>query len=70
MFVLLLVLLIVFIATDAFIAAAVIWHLHKYTLPGWTAAKAVVPAYLGLSLTLLALALYSFLRIPWSAYPF
>ena len=60
----------VFVAVDALVATAVLWHLSKYTLPGWTAAKAVVPAYLVLEMALLAMALYSFLKISWSAYPF
>lgn len=64
MFWILLTLLIVFVATDAFFSGAVIYHLSKFTLPGWDAAKIVIPIYLALALLFLGLALYSLLQIP------
>ncbi len=64
MFVALLAFFFAFIAADVFLSAAVIYHLLHYTLPGWTAPKIVIPAYLVLTLVFLGLALVSLLRIP------
>lgn len=52
------------VAANAIVGAAVIYHLRKYTLPGWTAAKIVVPAYVLLSLIFALLALHALSRIP------
>jgi len=63
MFTALLSFFVIFVAADIFFAAAVLYHLRQYTLPGWNAAKVVIPAYVGLSLLFLGLAIWSFLRI-------
>ena len=55
---------ILFVAADAFIAGAVIWHLRTYTLPGWNAAKIAIPLYLLLSAVFFGFALYFFIQIP------
>lgn len=49
----------------AFLAAAIVYHLSHYTLPDWTAARIVAPAFFILSAILFIIASYSFLRIPW-----
>lgn len=63
MFTPLLLILILAAAINVFFGAAVIYHLWKYTLPGWKAVKIVVPAYLALWLIFLGLALYSLFQI-------
>ncbi|MBI4132516.1 MAG: hypothetical protein HY473_00245 [Candidatus Sungbacteria bacterium] len=60
----LLVFFVVFVAADAFFAASVMYHLRKYSLPGWGAAKIVPPLYLALSLLFLGLAIAAFQNIP------
>ena len=57
---------IVLVVTDAFFAAAVIYHVRKYSLPGWGAAKIVPPLYLLLSLLFFILAILAFREIPSS----
>ncbi|MBI4132138.1 MAG: hypothetical protein HY474_00730 [Candidatus Sungbacteria bacterium] len=57
MFFTLLSFFIAFTAAHAFFSAAAIYHLRSYTLPGWSAPKIVIPAYLALSLLFLGLAL-------------
>ncbi|MEK7108642.1 MAG: hypothetical protein AAB844_00820 [Patescibacteria group bacterium] len=69
MFAALLVLFLAVVAADALLSAAVIYHLRQYTLPGWTAAKLVIPLYLILASLLLIVALAYFLRVPWADYP-
>lgn len=56
MFPILFLLFVAFVAVDLFLAAAVIYHLRQYTLPGWNAAKVVIPTYIVLSLMFLAAA--------------
>ncbi len=57
-------LLVIGLAVEAFIVAAIIYHLRKYTLPGWTVARTVVATYLTLSVILLGMAIYWLLRVP------
>ena len=54
----------IFVAADAFFAASVMYHLRKYSLPGWGAAKIIPPLYLALSLLFLGLAIAAFQKIP------
>ncbi|MBI2639693.1 MAG: hypothetical protein HYW90_02255 [Candidatus Sungbacteria bacterium] len=42
----------------ALIAGAVLYHLWHYTLPGWTAARFVVPTFLVISTFFFILAAY------------
>lgn len=63
MFAVLLIIFVAAVAADAFLSAAVVYHLWKYTLPGWTAVKIIVPAYLALALLFFGLALYSLFQI-------
>ena len=65
MFIALIAFFIAFTAAVAFFASAVIYHLWQYTLPGWSAPKIVVPAYLALLLVFLGLAANAFLHIPF-----
>lgn len=69
MFTALLVLFLAVVAADAFVSAAVIYHLRQYTLPDWTAAKLVIPLYAVLAAFILTVALVYFLRVPWADYP-
>lgn len=48
---------------DIFFSAAVLRNLRKYTLPGWTAARIIVPLYIGLSGLFFGLAAYSLFQI-------
>ncbi len=48
------------------LTAAVFYHLYQYTLPGWSAVKVVMPAFLLLSAILFILAAYFFLITPWN----
>lgn len=57
---------IIFIGLWIFFTAAVIFHLRKYTLPGWSAPKLVLPIFFVLSAILFLFALYFFFRIPLS----
>ena len=70
MFLLLCILFAAAIAAHAAVSAAVLWHLARYTLPGWNAVRVAVPLYIGLSLLFLALALSAFVRIPTVAQSF
>ena len=51
-------------AADFAISIAVIYHLHRYTLPTWGLANILALAYLALSLALFAAALLFLLRMP------
>lgn len=55
-----------FIGAYILLTAAVIHHLRQYTLPGWTAARFVVPFFFFLSLALFAYAVYFFFTTPWN----
>lgn len=50
-------------ATDVFIATCAVRIVRKYTLPGWTAARLVVPAFILASLALFAFAAYFLFEI-------
>lgn len=65
MFPALLAFFIAFVAGLAFFSSAVIYHLWHYTLPGWSAPKVVIPAYLAATLLFLGFALAAFLHIPF-----
>lgn len=54
-----------FTITYALLSAAVFYHLFQYTLPGWTAARIVVPIFLVLSAALFLLTVYFFFGTPW-----
>lgn len=56
MFAFLVATFIAFVVADAFLSASVIHHLRRYSLPGWTLTRIVIPIYLGLQALLLALA--------------
>ncbi|GEM_PF-3283141 len=58
MFLPLLITLALVFSADIFFSLAVIRNLRKYTLPGWTAARIVVPLYVGLSGLFFGFALY------------
>jgi len=63
MFIPLLIFFLAFVAVDGYLVAAVLYHLRQYTLPGWNAARVVMPVFIILSLTLLALASYFLFQI-------
>lgn len=46
------------------VSAAVVYHLYHYTLPGWSAARVVLPSFFIISALLFGLAAYFFLTIP------
>lgn len=69
MFLLLLTLLILFVAVDLFLAVSAFYHLRQYTLPGWNAAKVVIPTYLILSLVFLGAAVYYLRQVQETALP-
>lgn len=52
-----------FAAVHIFFSAAVIFHLRRYTLPGWSAPRIIIPLYCILSLLLFGFALYSLYTI-------
>ncbi len=60
----LLIFFIAFVIADVYLVAAVFYHLRQYTLPGWDAARVIMPLYIFLSLALLLLAVYYFRQIP------
>lgn len=64
MFAVLLAVLILFVAVDIAISAAVIYHLRRYTLPGWNAARVAVPLYLTLAALCAGLAVEALLAVP------
>ena len=47
----------IFTAADIFFAAAVVWHLRRYTLPDWHGWKLIVLAHAVFSLFFMGLAL-------------
>jgi len=47
-----------FVVIYAFVAAAVLYHLWHYTLPGWRASRIVVPVFIAISSVLFILAGY------------
>lgn len=53
----------VFIVVWFFFTGAVIFHLRKYTLPGWSAPKLVLPIFFTLSAILFLFAVYFFFHI-------
>lgn len=63
MFFVLLLILALVLAVDIFVSAAVIYHLRKYTLVGWTLPKIIVPAYFAFSLAIITLALIALFQI-------
>lgn len=63
MFIILLSGFLIFLAANIYLAAAAFWHLRHYTLPGWNAAKIVVPLFIGLTLILLGFASYALIQI-------
>ena len=65
MFAVLLALFIAFVAADAFVSAAAIYHLWSYTLPGWPAPKIVIPVYVATSLVFIGFALRALVSIPF-----
>ena len=52
------------------LTAAVFYHLYHYTLPGWNAAKIVIPIFLLLSVALFITAAYFFFITPWNQLSF
>lgn len=56
-------LLVAVVAADVLFSAAVFYHLQRYTLPGWSAAKVVAAAYALATIAAIALALWSLLAI-------
>lgn len=68
MFWILLVFFIFFLAVDAFLSAAVIFHLYQYTMADWTLGRSVAVAYAIAAIGFLALAIISFAQIPFDAY--
>lgn len=63
MFLALTLVLAVFTLADAYLSAAVIYHLSRYTLPTWRAARLVVSLYLALSLIFFGFALVALFQI-------
>ncbi|MBI2096948.1 MAG: hypothetical protein HYT40_02225 [Candidatus Sungbacteria bacterium] len=57
-----------FVLFYALFASAIIYHLRAYVLPGWTAGRISIIIFLILSLILLYLALFYFLKTPWGLY--
>ncbi len=54
----LLVISILAVIADAFLSASVIYHLRRYSLPGWTLTKVVIPVYLVSASLFMLLALW------------
>ena len=57
-----------FILVYAFLAGSVLYHLRQYTLPGWNAARIIVPIFFILSAIFLAFATYFFFTVPWEKF--
>lgn len=68
MFWILLAFFILFLAVDAFLSAAVIFHLYQYTMSDWTLGRTVAAAYAAMAIGFLILAILSFAAIPFDAY--
>jgi len=68
MFWVLLSLFILFLAVDAFLSLAVLFHLYQYTMAEWTAGRAVAIVYAAIAIGFLALAVASFSAIPFGEY--
>lgn len=68
MFWLLLGFFIVVVAVDAFISAAVIFHLYQYTMMDWTMGRTIAIVYVALASVFVILAITFFLRIPFTTY--
>ena len=63
MFIVLAFILLLTLAVDVFVSTAVIYHIRKYTLAGWTLPRIVVPAYLAASLVMVILAIMALSQI-------
>ena len=57
-----------FIIFYVLFASAIIYHLRAYVLPGWTAGRISIMIFIAVSLVLVAMALFYFIKIPWEAY--
>lgn len=68
MFWILLAFFILFLAVDAFLSAAVIFHLYQYTMADWTLGRTVAIVYAVITIGFLALAILSFAAIPFDTY--
>lgn len=60
------IIFIIFAIAYAFLTAAVFYHLHQFTLPGWNVPKIVVPIFILLSVIFFSLAAYFFFVTPWN----
>lgn len=58
----------VFTLIYVFFAAAIVYHLRAYSLPGWSVGRIGVILFILISLVLFAFAAAAFLRVPWDAY--
>ncbi|MBI2055501.1 MAG: hypothetical protein HYT42_01270 [Candidatus Sungbacteria bacterium] len=63
MFIILLSGFLIFLAADIYFATAAFWHLRQYTLPGWNAARIVMPLFVLISLLLIGFASYALIQI-------
>lgn len=66
MAVLILIGLFLFTAMYVSIAAAVIYHLNAYVLPGWNAGRVSIWVFTVLALSLFGCAAYFFFQVPWN----
>ncbi len=63
MFSVLTLLFITVVAADVFLATSAIRILRRYALPGWTAARLVIPIFIFVSLVFLIFAVYFLFEI-------
>lgn len=68
MFWILLGFFIAFVAVDAFVSAAVIFHLYQYTMTDWTTGRTIAIAYVIFAFIFAVLAVIFFLQIPFASY--
>ena len=67
MFIIFLLIFLLFLALWLFFSFAVIYHLRRYSFPGWTAARLVVPLFFLLSFFFFFVAAYFLFTIPYAA---
>lgn len=58
----------IFTLIYVFFAAAIVYHLRVYTLPGWSLGRIGIMVFIGASILLFASAAYAFLQVPWDLY--
>ncbi|RJQ37217.1 hypothetical protein C4552_01825 [Candidatus Parcubacteria bacterium] len=66
MFIAFLAAFLIYLAIDAALSAAALYHLRQYTMPDWQAARLIVPIYLALATLFALLALYELWNIPFA----